>query len=265
MRHILLHLPIAAAVILLAGCERSPSDAEPAALVAPNVLACVSGEPGRYPDPLGPLFRAAYGETAPLRRARDDGDCFTYEPVQAIPLAGQTALVSGASGSDCHACAGTLSIHYLAQAGDAYRKTGAWPDISSLSAWGKLPQWQLRDDLTQAPALQVTLTDGNHGYNCTLMELIELTPAGPVVRIPKTPIGYDDSGATDDAHVVTAKIARTRDGGVTLRYSGSASGTLSFSKPDAADDNARLYVAQGTNPIADCRWSGPDGPEQEMD
>lgn len=234
----------------MAGCDRSqPEEPPETARLASASDNCLTGSKGTYPEPLGPMFAAAFGEAAPFRRSASDG-CYVYEPAEAIPLGGTTALISGATGPDCHACSGTLSVHYLQGEGESWRLAGAWRDISDLAAWGKVPQWKLRNDLTPHPALELTVTDGNQGYFCTLVSLIELTPTAPVVRIPATAIGYDSSGVGGDeaAHIVTAEMVAIPAGGITVRYSGDRTGELRFTRTDGE------YVAAGTNPVEGCQW-----------
>lgn len=138
-------------------------------------------------------FIAAFGHAAPFVVAASgpdfskslQGSRLTYTPSGLEPVApGIVALISAGTlvEGQCHACHGTLAIHYLKQTGKDFSLLGAWPAIGGGAAYGQAATWSMRDDLDDVPLLITKEDDGGQGCYQTWADLIALTPQRPIVR-----------------------------------------------------------------------------------
>jgi hypothetical protein len=148
-------------------------------------------------EQLGRAFAAAFG--SPLQAKGDvNGQAVVYRPGTILWIGDRAVLISPAKATDdCHACAGTLAVHYLKAVGDKFEVTGAWPDLVSGAGWGAAPKWKLTNAFTNFPSIYEEGTGGGQGYVCTTATLIELVPSGPVKSGP-IPLHYDNGGAVTD-------------------------------------------------------------------
>lgn len=153
-------------------------------------------------EQLGRAFAAAFGN--PLEAKADvNGQAVVYRPGTIRWIGDRAVLISPAKAvEDCHACAGTLAVHYLKASGDKFEVTGAWLDVVSGAGWGAAPKWKISDAFTNFPAIYEEGTGGGQGYVCTTATLIELAPSGPVKSGP-IPLHYDNEGAVTDPQAKT--------------------------------------------------------------
>jgi hypothetical protein len=189
--------------------SEAPADANllNAAPPAPDVRTLPKAEQ------LGRAFAAAFGGASGEAKVQLNGQTMVYRPADLFWIGDRAVLISPAkSTDDCHACAGTLAVHYLKAAGDRFEVTGSWPDAVSGAGWGAAPKWKLTAAFTSFPAIFEEGGGMGQGYVCSSATITELTPAGPVKSGP-IPLHYDNEGAvTDDAAKVTidGKIANLR-------------------------------------------------------
>ena len=148
-------------------------------------------------EQLGRAFAAAFGNPAQAK-AQVNGQTVVYRPGTIRWIGDRAVLISPAkSTDDCHACAGTLAVHYLKASGDRFEVTGSWPDVVPGTGWGAAPKWKLSEDFTEFPAIFAEGTGGGQGFVCTTATLVELAPSGPVKSGP-IPLHYDNEGAATD-------------------------------------------------------------------
>lgn len=246
MRRVLL---ITGVVLLaLAGCKKPESVPE---AVGPDPV-----PPGQAAAPAlaaNDAFRMAFGSAPPAARKveGENGGDFSYSPGKLVPVAdGLVALVSTATNAqDCHACSGALAIHYLRREGSAWTLAGSWPEITPGQGFGAAPDWSVRADL--APGVWIAVEAGwtGQGYTCGSVDLIELTPAGAVMRGENLPTHYDNAGAVMDetpAEEEDGTLSRTSDGKFRVTVSGSKTGTVDYELV-----GGRL-VRRGPSVITDC-------------
>lgn len=183
------------AVVNLAGLAPAESTADTNLLQAPPPPKDVRSLPKA--EQLGRAFAAAFGKPGQAS-AEMNGQTVVYKPGSILWIGDRAVLISPAkSGDDCHACAGTLAIHYLKAAGHKFEVAGAWPDLVGGAGWGAAPKWKLTDAFTNFPGIYVEGTAGGQGHVCTSATLIELAPSAPVKSGP-IPLHYDNEGAVDD-------------------------------------------------------------------
>lgn len=143
-------------------------------------------------------FRAAYGKASPVTIGAQNAQ-MTFTPaglVDVDPSTGLQVLVAeGQNKEDCHACAGSLSLHYLKHTPKGFERTGkSGRDQFNGNGFGSPPQWKVRGDLAANPVLTVETGFTGQGYTCASQALVELTPNGAKVRAESVPVEYDDSG-----------------------------------------------------------------------
>lgn len=176
-------------------------------------------------EQLALAFRTAFGTD---RRAALTirGSRVTFEPERLLWLGDQAVLISaGSNESDCHACAGTLGVHYLRAAGDRFELTGSWPAAVEGWGYGAPPQqWSISHRFTRHPAI---LAEGHfmgQGIVCRSATLTVLGPDGPA-RSDRIWTGYSNEGATDEAERIEdlngAIVDVRRDRSFQVRFTGT--------------------------------------------
>lgn len=150
-------------------------------------------------------FTAAFGQGPPAVRVvnRDGAGDMTlrYRPLGLVDLGDRTALVSGGWTDSCHACSGSLAVHYLRRDASGFHVIGAWPEIASGASFGEPPQWKVRQDLF--PGAVIVTEAGGAWQGCTVLraDLVELTRDRPIVRARNVLLDYGAEGAdTGPAH-----------------------------------------------------------------
>jgi hypothetical protein len=124
---------------------------------------------------------------------------------------GQRAVLlsEGTNTSDCHSCAGSLAIHYLAAQGRDFRLTGTWLDLVQGAGWGSPPQWNISTKLTSFPG--IVDEGGFTAQGCTSggLTITELRPERPVASGLIRTIMSNDSGYGDPDQI-DGKITNVR-------------------------------------------------------
>lgn len=143
-------------------------------------------------DQLQAMADAASPDPGPTQLQFSPGDLFQLSP-------GLFVLISkGIDPTGCHACGGLLSVHYLKRTADGFEVLSRSGLIGPRAGFGAAPDYTIRTDLFQNPALQVEESDGGQGCGSTVARLYELTPAGLVTRGNSIDLAgsYDGSGGS---------------------------------------------------------------------
>lgn len=228
MRELLMATGVA--LLALAACKQGGDQKDPAAPAAPPATSTATAQ-ALTPDQ---AFRLAFGTAAPAERTvpgrgSDTEQTYTYTPARLVPLGEVTALISTATNaSDCHACAGTLAVHYLTRAGGGWTRTGAWPEIVVGNGFGQPPSFRLRTDLGGGTFIESEAGWSGQGYTCTRIDLIELTPQGAVVRAEGIPTHWDNAGTVDTPRTQDGTLARGPDGKLRVTYTGQKAGFADY-------------------------------------
>lgn len=239
---------------LVGGCSREtdlPAAEEPSqSSGATTVFAREAHASGVDPELAG-MFVAAFGEQPPATvRAPTGGreSLLQYKPVAAIRAGSGRILISEGETEDCHGCFGRLAIHYLTVSKGGFVVSRSWPHFVIGNGWGKPPDWNIRRDLMPNPVIEVRTHFGNQGYDCDWISLVELTSTKPIVRLPTTVAGYDNTGAVGDSvgEKTTAVVVPGPPGGLSLRYRGSRAGQINYAMVDGE------YEARGVKPLKEC-------------
>lgn len=122
-------------------------------------------------------------------------------------------LVSpGTNSQDCHACAGTLAVHYLVPEGDGFRVAGAWLEGGGFDDYGRPPEWRFSTELSGQPMLRTQSGGGNQGIFCEGVGFYEFGPGGPR-QVADVPTGYSNAsglGGPDDGAEISGTIRNIR-------------------------------------------------------
>ena len=203
------------------------------------------------PEQLDRAFAAAFG-TAGSATLQTGERRISYKPGQLIWLADRAVLISpGTASDDCHACAGTLAVHYLRADGDAFQVIGSWPDAVSGAGYGAPPKYRITSQFTASPAIYEE--GGYTGQGCTSssVTLTELAPGGPVQSGPIR-LHYSMEGDVLDADSpggeIQGRIANVRkDAGFDVIYSGEQPFTETWVKR-----GARFVLESGETRMPQC-------------
>ena len=202
------------------------------------------------PEQLSRAFAAAFG-TGGAATLQVGGRTSSFKPGRLSWNADRAILISpGTASDDCHACSGTLAVHYLEPQGDGFKVTGSWPDAVAGSGWGAAPKWKLTSAFTTYPAIYEE--GGYTGQGCTSggVTITELTPQGPVQSVPIRTI-YSNAGATvdeQDPGEVEGTIANVqKDQSFDVNYSGAQPFTEHWVK-----SGARFVLQGGETRMPQC-------------
>lgn len=206
-------LMIAATAGGLAGCKGAREGPKAAATAAPALSSAaptpprvVSATPASGGDLLR-AFSAAFGQPAPYRVTDKDGSVLEYTPEAFIDVEpGVVALVSkGEEPDGCHACTGTIALHYLRRKADGFEVLGSWPQAGGGADWGKAAPWKLRTDIDDYPVMATEASDMGQGCQVSTVDLIELTPTGPktVAQNVLTAVDNEREGDVADRDLVS--------------------------------------------------------------
>ncbi len=140
-------------------------------------------------------FRTAFGGDGEVRRSIGDNS-YVYSPERIEWVGNRAMLISlGRNVDDCHACGGTMAVHYLEPVDQGLRVTGAWLEAGPSSSNGLPPgDVAINRDLTDNVIVYSTGSFIGQGYSCTVAWLVELRREGPVESGP-IPISYSNEGA----------------------------------------------------------------------
>ena len=226
-RRLLLGGSAVAAVVLAGGIgywigrdnapDTAPGPAQDRAVAPPadaNLLPPIERDIRALPEAeqLARGFRAAFGSFGRATLTLE-GSRLTFEPGRLLWLDDKAVLISpGTNGSDCHACAGALAVHYLRPAGEGFELAGSWPGAVRGWGWGAPPaEWRISRDFTSHPAILAQGGFTGQGRTCSSAVLTELRPDGPVESGPIW-TGYDDEGAITDEHLARGERVQRLNG-----------------------------------------------------
>jgi hypothetical protein len=191
-------------------CAPPPPVPQPAPVnqAGPAPATGIRARPER--EQLAAAFAAAFGANG----ARSVGDNeYRYEPGGLTWIGERAVLVSpGTNSQDCHACAGTLAVHYLAPEGDGFRVTGAWLEGGGFDDYGRPPEWGFSSELTGQPMLRTASGGGNQGIFCNQVAFTEFSEGGPRQAV-EVPVGYSNAsglGGPDDGAQIEGRIRNVR-------------------------------------------------------
>ncbi|MBX7249848.1 MAG: hypothetical protein K1X35_12500 [Caulobacteraceae bacterium] len=227
---------LAATVLALAACQKSANKAAPPSSDSESVAPPVAAAPPA-PTTLSAdeAFRLAFGAPAPVQRSvtrqNDFEEVLSYGSGKLVPLAPDlVALVSTATNaSDCHACSGALSVHYLKWDGTAWKRSGAWPELLYGNGFGAAPDWTVRQDLGRPNYLISQVGWTGQGYTCSSADVVYLGPDAPVVMGEGIPLHFDNEGVGEDPVVsIDGKLGRGPDGKLRVTFNGTRSGFTDY-------------------------------------
>lgn len=206
----------------------APAPTAPGPAAAPvneAAPAAVSGIRARpEAEQLAAAFAAAFGGNG----SRSVGDSeYRYRPGGLVWIGERAVLVSaGTNSQDCHACAGTLAVHYLAAEGDGFRVTGAWLEGGGFADYGRAPDWRFSSELSGQPMLRTEGGGGNQGIFCGQVSFYEFAEGGPR-EVAEIPVGYSNAsgmGGADDGAQIEGRIRNVRPNeSFEVAYSGTRS------------------------------------------
>jgi hypothetical protein len=147
---------------------------------AAAMLALVLGGAGEGGPQLEDAFLAAFGTSGPDLET-EDGTLLHFSPGALISAPFGMVLLSPASADmPSPVTFGSLGVHYLAAEGHGLRVTGRWPEAIGGGTMGNPPEWVVDDALARWPVVIARTLEGNQGYYSEYVQLVELTPKGPV-------------------------------------------------------------------------------------
>ena len=211
------------------------------ALVAAPVPAPEKAAGVRALDParqLAAAFGAAFGSDPAV--STDDGSRIRYTPGKLV-WAGDTAVLvsEGTNAEDCHACTGSLAVHYLKPEGDGFAVAGAWPQAVPGQGFGQPPaEWAISDRFADRPVIEAEGGYTGQGITCTTATLTLLGPAGPVASDP-VPIGYSNEGAGAPARTLNGTIGDIARG---RGFAVDVTGTERFTERYRFEDGRFVHV-----------------------
>lgn len=207
------------------GNQAATTDGATPAPVA-NIVAPTLAEPTirtrAQAEQLAAAFAAAFGE----RAARTVGETdYRFRPGSLTWIGDRAILVSpGTNSQDCHACAGTLAVHYLVAEGNGFRVAGEWLEGGGFDDYGRPPDWRFSSELSGRPMLRTESGDGNQGIFCNSVNYYEFSESGPR-KIADVQIGYSNAsglGGPDDGAEIEGRIHNIRPNqSFDVVYSGS--------------------------------------------
>lgn len=237
MKHTGMFAAIGIAGALLASCGDNPP-AKPKEEGFTNTA--VADPTAKYrampeKDLLDLAFNAAFKAKGHAQKTIGDSQ-YTFTP-QALRWVGNRAvLISGGQGDDCHACAGTLAVHYLEPGANGLNVVGEWPEAAAGTSFGQPPEWTLRTDLASNPVLQTEGGGTFQGYTCSSAQLVELKPDAPITIADGVQTHYSNEGAVLDGRGenIDGKIMPgARDQSFTVAYDGTTSAQVVYKRQGA--------------------------------
>ena len=203
-----------------AAAPRPARAAPSAAIPAATPPRSIRDEPGAAQ--LRKAFAAAFGAATQAERSVE-GESIVFHPGSLRWLGDRAVLISpGRNRDDCHACAGTLAVHYLDPVGDGFALRGEWLSGGGRDDWGQPPDWRISTEISTRPMLRTEGGGGNQGIFCTDASFFEFTDDGPR-RVAQVPLGYSNAGAVGEGPTeIEGRIVDVRrDRSFLVRYSGS--------------------------------------------
>lgn len=223
-----------AAIVSLASCSPALAAQSPAAPAAQAAS----------PFDQVTAFHAAFGGPEPASHAvrSSDGSIASaeFKPEGMVELgSGVLALVSaGTVAGACHPCSGALAVHYLRRSPTGFEVLGEWFDLAEVGEFGAAPEWKLRTDLFDYPALLATFEGGGQGCFVDGGDLIELTPQGPITRAHNVVLGSSNA-AMLPTHIVEQRgsiLPREKGQAFVVRYTGTHSEDVRWARMEGNDE-----------------------------
>ncbi len=184
-------------------------------LLFPGVSATAASDELKYASAAetAAAFKVAFGTAGAATRNFDAG-AMRFVPGKMIWLPdGRAALLSPGGIKDAaHVASGRLALHYLKRTGTTYKVVKEWLNTGIGASMGAAPDFTLSAKLLSNP---VILSEGGsmgQGYTCTVLQLVELLPAGPS-GIGKIPFYFDNEGAAarpGQVRKITGKITNIK-------------------------------------------------------
>jgi hypothetical protein len=174
---------------------------------------------------LAAAFQAAFGKAGEATLTTGD-DSRTYRPSRLLRTGDTYVLLSaGENQNDCHACSGTLAIHYLRAQGDGFAVVGSWPDLVPGLGYGEPPDWTVSNDYGRYPSVHAEIGYTAQGCTSGAVSLTELRPDKPV-QTELIPIHYENQSGIGDLNgkTIDGTIGNIRkDTSFDVTYSGARS------------------------------------------
>ena len=225
----------ATAVLGLAGCQ-AEAPAEEDEVVSTGAAEDEVAAPELTADQANArAFDAAWDSAAPITasdpRLNDEDDQRWPEPIsgryefrsgEVIQLSSDLyALISSGhvegAGRSTH---GALAFHYLSRTDDGFRRLGVDPIFIAGGVSGQPPAFEIRRDLTPAPAVVISTRSETGDRACVVSQVVELTPSHPVLRATDIPTAYVPSDGDGSWEGALATGRPGRDFGV--QYTGAS-------------------------------------------
>lgn len=195
-------------------------------LYAANKTLRTPVEPALRTRPKREQLAAAFATAFGSRTERTVGDnIYRFQTGGITWIGARAILISPGTGSDdCHACAGTLAVHYLVPEGRGFRVAGEWLEGGGFGGYGHSPGWRFSSELSGRPMLRTEGGDGNQGIFCSWITYYEFAEGGPR-EIANVPVGYSNAsgmGGPDDGVEIEGSIRHIRaNQSFEVAYSGS--------------------------------------------
>ncbi|AQR74941.1 hypothetical protein [Sphingomonas sp. LM7] len=210
-------IAIAAALVLLAGCDVTPEKpAKPAPTAAATPAKAMA-------PPLSPAARLAQAVRA-VPAAKDSRYAFDGDDKLIDTPFGPVLLRHGHVEDAGHAEAGVIAAYYLRADGDGFALARAYPEAVTSGSFGDLGKWSVSADFSALPVLVVEGGGTWQGCTVALTDLVELRPTGPA-GLASITTTFDDSGMVENgAQSLTGSLTDiVRDRSFTVRYQGTRS------------------------------------------
>lgn len=240
----------------------------PASVIGALALAACGGhkEPAATaaasaPSAPPPAIREAFAAVYPQPRvtAKLDGTIthLQFSPVAVYRVDATTfALVSAGKNldADCHACAGAISVAYLARR-PALTPVAA-PVLFASGGWGEPAQVALAPGFGAAPLLRVDEASSDQGDETKAVHLIRLGAAGDVREVGDIKLSFDDtnSGFGANCRIDGELRPGQPDTNFSVEYSGAIQKTVQYRWLDGAwradgGFDPEAFCAARANPI----------------
>lgn len=195
-------------------------------------------------------FRIAFDGSSVARTERGT---LSFTPKRLIPVGSQLVLISeGTNEDDCHACSGSLSIHYLQENDDGWHVSVAWLDIAGGTTWGgPASEWSVSTNLLSSPVLYSEGGGTWQGCSSSVAQLVPLLPNG-IGQPTNIPISFDNEGGYGELQSAEGKIiAIEKDVGFTVNFSGQKRGKKWFAS-DRYSWTGKTFAIVGEQSLETC-------------
>lgn len=193
---------------------------------SPQAKKAPDAQPGpTSPAQLAAAFQSAFGKPSEAQLTTGD-DIRTYRPSRLLHLDDLYVLLSeGRNLNDCHACSGSVAIHYLRQLGDGFELVGSWPDLVPGLGYGEPPEWTVSAEYNTYPTIHSEAGFTAQGCTTGVLWLTELRPDKPVQsEMISTYYGNASGMGERNGQTIEGKIRNIRkNASFEVAYSGAES------------------------------------------